>query len=171
MNIDLLLAEPVPFTGSPWDEVILNLWQGCHRYDGPDGKFEKAIVGDEFSLVISLYSFPGHGPAEGVEHHRILLADGVLKDVDLGMVRRLADVAEQAVRDSRRTLVRCQAGLNRSGLVTAFALMRLGYPAADAIDLIREKRSPNALCNAHFVRYIFAESVRLERETAAAVTA
>lgn len=170
MNIDLLLAEPVPFTTSPWDEVIPNLWQGCHRYDDEDGKDAKAIVGDEFNLVISLYSWPGHGPADGVEHHRIILADGVLKSADLGMVRRLADVAEQAIRDERRTLVRCQAGLNRSGLVVAFTLMRLGYSAADAIDLIREKRSPNALCNAHFVRYVFAESVRLDRENALSVT-
>lgn len=48
------------------------------------------------------------------------------------------------------TLVHCQAGLNRSSLVAAAALMRTGMSAEEAIDLIREKRSPACLCNKSF---------------------
>ena len=42
----------------------------------------------------------------------------------------------------------------------ALALMNDGHKAKDAIDLIRARRSPHALCNADFVRYL----ERLPRE-------
>jgi len=51
-------------------------------------------------------------------------------------------------------LVRCQMGWNRSGIITALALIKDGYKPKDAIDLIRARRSPHALCNADFVRYL-----------------
>ena len=38
-------------------------------------------------------------------------------------------------------------GWNRSGLITALALMKSGYDPKEAIDLIRARRSPHALCN------------------------
>jgi protein-tyrosine phosphatase len=50
--------------------------------------------------------------------------------------------------------VRCQAGINRSGLVVALMLMRDGLSAEDAITLIRSKRSQYALDNAYFVDYL-----------------
>jgi len=51
-------------------------------------------------------------------------------------------------------LVRCAAGWNRSGLVTALVLMKNGYKPEEAINLIRDRKSPHALCNADFVRYL-----------------
>jgi protein-tyrosine phosphatase len=57
-------------------------------------------------------------------------------------------------KSGKKVLVRCQAGWNRSGLVTALALMKDGHKAKDAIDLIRARRSPHALCNEDFVRYL-----------------
>jgi protein-tyrosine phosphatase len=47
---------------------------------------------------------------------------------------------------------RCQAGVNRSGLVMALTLMRHGLSATDAISVIRERCGPAALSNRHFVR-------------------
>lgn len=52
------------------------------------------------------------------------------------------------------TLVHCQAGLNRSSLVTALALIRSGSTPADAIALLREKRSPAVLCNPAFEQWL-----------------
>jgi protein-tyrosine phosphatase len=52
------------------------------------------------------------------------------------------------------TLVVCQAGLNRSGLVAARALMLQGKTADEAITLLREKRSPACLCNPAFERWL-----------------
>lgn len=51
-------------------------------------------------------------------------------------------------------LVHCQAGLNRSSLVAARALMLDGMTADEAINLIRGKRSPACLCNPAFEAYL-----------------
>ena len=52
------------------------------------------------------------------------------------------------------TLVHCLAGLNRSSLVAARALVLGGMTADAAIALIREKRSPACLCNPAFERWL-----------------
>lgn len=52
------------------------------------------------------------------------------------------------------TLLHCQAGLNRSSLVAALVLMRQGRSAAEAIALLREKRSPAVLCNPSFEKWL-----------------
>jgi protein-tyrosine phosphatase len=44
--------------------------------------------------------------------------------------------------------------LNRSGLVVALALAQQGMTADEILSLVREKRSPWALCNRSFVEYI-----------------
>jgi hypothetical protein len=36
----------------------------------------------------------------------------------------------------------------------ALVLLKEGYSAAEAVNLIRDRRSANALCNPHFVRFI-----------------
>jgi protein-tyrosine phosphatase len=51
-------------------------------------------------------------------------------------------------------LVHCQAGLNRSSLVAARALMLDGETADEAIRTVREKRSPACLCNRAFEAYL-----------------
>lgn len=53
-----------------------------------------------------------------------------------------------------RVLIRCQAGLNRSGLVTAMLLMLAGWPAEDAIRQIRRQRAEVALVNDDFVDWL-----------------
>jgi protein-tyrosine phosphatase len=53
------------------------------------------------------------------------------------------------------TLVHCQAGLNRSSRVAALALMAGGMMAAEAVNLLRAKRSPAVLCNRSFERWLY----------------
>ena len=55
-------------------------------------------------------------------------------------------------------LIRCQAGLNRSGLLTALVLMLAGWEAAEAIRLIRTKRSQVALFNDDFVDWLLNDA-------------
>ncbi len=57
-------------------------------------------------------------------------------------------------RESGPVLVHCQAGLNRSSLVAAQALIMCGKTADEAIALLREKRSPACLCNPAFERHL-----------------
>lgn len=52
------------------------------------------------------------------------------------------------------TLVHCEGGWNRSGLVTALALIRSGMTPDAAIALLREKRSPTVLYNQTFEQWL-----------------
>lgn len=59
-------------------------------------------------------------------------------------------------RSAAPTLVHCQAGLNRSGLICARALILDGMEPAHAIDLLRLKRSDAVLCNQAFEDWLYA---------------
>ena len=147
----------IPWAREPWSEIIPGLWQGGHYYrDTYD--LHEAVVRDEFQFVVSLYSRWGHGPDEGVRRRYYKIPDGVLSDAELEYVRGLGVLVANAVEDGKNTLVRCQAGLNRSGLVVGFALQHMGHNADTAIRMIRTARSPYALFNQHFVSYLEAAS-------------
>ena len=77
---------------------------------------------------------------------------------DEEVLRVVVDLVERSVRAGRPTLITCMGGLNRSGLVAALALRRLGHSADEALSLLRASRGPYALGNE-----LFEE--RLRRET------
>lgn len=56
------------------------------------------------------------------------------------------------------TLIHCQAGLNRSSFVAALVMIRAEYvkSGTEAVELLREKRSPAVLCNKSFESYLGA---------------
>ena len=54
----------------------------------------------------------------------------------------------------RKVLVTCHMGRNRSGLVTALALMNYGMSADRAIQLIRAERGQKTLRNRSFVDFL-----------------
>jgi hypothetical protein len=147
-------ARAVPDPPSPWNEIVPALWMGGHFWEDGSGEQYAAVAGDEFELVISLIALDGHGPAEGVEHRVVGLPDAPLSAGQLGQVRELAVVAAAAVRSGRQTLVRCRAGYNRSGLVVAQTLIELGQDSAEAVELIRRRRSSWALHNPAFELYL-----------------
>lgn len=143
----------IPWADDPWNEIIPGLWQGGLYY-GPDARHE-AIPVNEFGLVVSMHPKWDTGPAEGVPHWRCQIPDGSLNDEDRRekvdtVVARVLAAHEQGV----TVLVRCQAGYNRSGLVVGLVMVGLGWTADDAIAQIRAKRSPHALGNEYFVKYI-----------------
>lgn len=145
-------ATSMPLCADPWNEVVPGLWQGGH--DVRSQSASACVVGDEFDLVVSLATREGYGPAEGVEHVVLRLADAA---IDAGTAQRVAAVAEQvaaAVGEGRRVLVRCSGGLNRSGLVVASALVRSGRTPQEAMELVRAARGPWALTNPAFVAHV-----------------
>jgi protein-tyrosine phosphatase len=71
------------------------------------------------------------------------------RDIDQAVSSILSDW-----KAGKRVLIRCQAGWNRSGLITGLVLMREGYSANEAIELIRNRRSLNAICNQTFEQYL-----------------
>ena len=85
---------------------------------------------------------------------------GAVDEANLPEIHAIADWVYGEWKSGKKVLVRCQMGWNRSGIITALALIKDGYKPKDAIDLIRARRSPHALCNEDFVRYL----ERLPRE-------
>lgn len=145
-----------PGPRAPWDEVVPGLWMGGHYWTDPAGELRPVVVGAEFDLVVSLFTRAGHGPAPGVEHLVAEIPDGPLGPDQIDAVARLARTAVRAVRDGRTVLVRCHSGYNRSGLVVAQALVETGLEAAEAIGVVRRRRSPWALNNETFRDYLTA---------------
>lgn len=146
----------MPAPENPWNEVVPGLWMGGHEFAAPLGHLEFAVVRGEFDLVQTLLRLPGHGPDPGVAHQVWPIPDGPLDGTQLAGVIRLAEAACEALDEGRQVLVRCYHGYNRSGLVVAHALTRMGNSADEAIRLIRRRRSPWALHNELFVEYLRA---------------
>lgn len=107
-----------------------------------------------FDLVIDLWQPPGVGSPR-TTYVTYPIPDGVLTDGQMDGVRMAArHVAKEVEQYDHRVLVRCQWGLNRSGLLVGLALRELGMPGPQAVRVIREKRGPWALSNR-----LFAEEV------------
>ena len=77
-----------------------------------------------------------------------------MSNIDLDVLNNIVEQTYQAWKSGKKVLVRCQAGLNRSGLTMALVLMRSGMSAAGAIELMREKRTKYAVCNKEFEKYL-----------------
>lgn len=124
-----------------------NLWQGGTPADSPSRS-----VPAYFRFVLSLYPWQRYTVPATTEFREERLYDaGKIPDP-----RLLADLADW-VNEKRAigpTLVHCQAGLNRSALVTAYALIRAGMQPRDAIALLRRQRSPAVLSNEYFEAWL-----------------
>lgn len=119
-----------------------------------------------FDLVVTLYADAMPAPW-GVEEIRFGFWDAHLEDDSVSTVLRIARTAHARWAAGDRVLVRCQAGLNRSGLITALILMCAGYGSGEAIALLRERRSPLALFNKHFERFLRLEADQLLESSSA----
>lgn len=141
-----------------WNEIVPGLWQGGTDdldvvHEARRGRSDAQIQEKHFDTVITLYAW-----AQPV--------DWFVKELRYGFwdsdehpfpIERVLEVAQDAYiewQSGRKVLIRCQAGWNRSGLITALVLMMAGYPADEAISLIREKRSKYALCNRSFEAWL-----------------
>jgi hypothetical protein len=58
----------------------------------------------------------------------------------------------------KTVFIHCRLGLNRSGLLTGLVLIDEGYRAKDAIELMRNLRSPYVLENETFEHYLLSET-------------
>lgn len=136
----------VPFSVPLISHVDGNLWQG--------GCLNGVTLPDHFRFVVSLYPWESYVyDSQKVGTLSVPLYDTADGEPDRGLLVGIASWVN-TVRALGPTLVHCQAGLNRSALVAGLALILDGTPAADAIALLREKRSPAVLCNATFERWL-----------------
>lgn len=164
MSDDEWTWEPdrIPVTGRPELQLYMggtapedDMLTGVLYNWGPlDDDWAGPRVGPgDFDSVITLYS--AAAPVNwGVLEQRYGFMDGPLYQETLEIVHRLADWGVAELEAGRRLLVRCQQGWNRSGLVTALIMIRLGMTGEDAITTIREARSEWCLCNPDFEEYL-----------------
>ena len=146
---EALFSEILPnlFQGGTDDNDVIHIAQSGYgrRTDMP------------FDSIVTMYAWAK--PADwDVQELRYGIPDSSMSEIDLNRLRKAVDFAHQQWKSGDRVLIRCQAGLNRSGLVTALVLIKDGYTPADAIELIRAQRGEDALCNYHFEKWILTSA-------------
>lgn len=118
------------------------------------GKASRALSEPSpFDSVVCMY---GHANPIGyhVREQRFGIADAELDEASKPEIIQLAEWLHSEWKRGKSVAGKCQAGLNRSSLIVALVLLKEGYTAAEAINLIRGKRSQYALFNIHFVEFI-----------------
>jgi hypothetical protein len=123
--------------------VIGNLWQG--------GCMDGVCLPPSFKYVVSLYPWEQYVLAPDTERVEIEMYDSLEQGMEA--VDEAAEQVRQFMKQGK-TLVHCQAGLNRSGLVAARALILDGLTPAVAIALLRDHRSKLVLCNETFENWL-----------------
>jgi len=145
-----------------WNEILPNLWQGGtddfdvigdNTYAKPFSREKAYITEKDFDTVVTMYQY-ANPVGWFVKEYRYCVYDAGIDLLDKSELFATARFAYDEWKRGKRVLVRCQAGLNRSGLVMALVLMQDGYTADQAIDLIRKQRNPYALFNKDFVRFL-----------------
>ena len=91
------------------------------------------------------------------KEHRLCFPDSTIEFIDLAKLHLVVEDAFAIWKDGGRVLIRCQAGLNRSGLTTAIIPIESGFAPDQAIDFKRAKRSKHALFNHFYTDYILTK--------------
>ena len=118
------------------------------------GKTSRALSEPSpFDSVVCMY---GHANPIGyyVREQRFGIADAELDEASKPEIIQLADWLHSEWKLGKKVASKCQMGWNRSGLVCALLLLKEGFTASEAVELIRAKRSPHALSNPYFVEFI-----------------
>lgn len=124
-----------------------NLWTG--------GCANGLVLPPEVDHVVSLYPWESYRSTKRLKSTMAVRLYDEDDEPDPNLIRGLGEWVNACRRDGV-TLVHCQAGLNRSALVAATALVLSGDVAdgAAAILMLREARSPAVLCNPAFADWV-----------------
>jgi len=143
---------------SLYSEIIHNLFMG-----GTDDEDVIHIAAPlrqarelPFEAIVTMYAW-ARPAGWSIQEFRYGIPDASIGDIDLCRLKEAVEFGYKRWKTGDRVLVRCQAGLNRSGLVTALILMRTGLEAQSAIEVIRENRGDLALFNNNYVQWLVSE--------------
>jgi protein-tyrosine phosphatase len=109
-----------------------------------------------FDAIVTMYAWAR--PADWqIQEFRYGVPDASIKDIDLDRLRQAVEFGYARWKQGDRVLVRCQAGLNRSGLVLALILIKDGLTPIEAVARIRDNRGDDALFNQDFHKWLLKE--------------
>lgn len=149
-------VSPKPEPRQPMSEVLPGLFIG---------NLDDAKVARDFDLTVNVSGVPTPVAAHGHMHVDWPLNDnGIIPDEDKlwGLARLIASV----MRNDPEALVfvHCAMGWNRSGIVMACAVMLIkGVDGHKAVEILREARGENALCNRVFEDYVRSHNRRTNK--------
>jgi protein-tyrosine phosphatase len=161
-GIRTLYTEMLPglWMGGTLDRDVVGIMASVNKEHGTYTSPVAAgpeITADQFDAVVTLYHC-ARPVGLGVEELRFGILDDAREDEPVGFNElALADAVDWAYTrwsTGQRVLIRCQAGLNRSGLVTALVMMDSGMSLDQALTIIRDRRSQRCLHNKHFIKYL-----------------
>lgn len=130
-------------------DITDTLWMG--------GVLDGLVLPREVRHLVTLYPWERYRGREQLESEVVIRLFDDAANFDPQPYLELADwVAHRSAQGV--TLVHCQAGLNRSGLVTGLALVNQGYSGEAALALLRDRRGPAVLCNPTFEAFLLSRS-------------
>jgi protein-tyrosine phosphatase len=135
-----------------FDKIGENLYQGAHPNEKLDSRFD-------FAVNLANRKFQYTHKEFGAGKQWVVRCP--FEDEDhlppINMLYALADTVNQ-LRKAGNVLVHCEAGLNRSGMICALALMRGNekMTARQAIDHLRKTRDFSVLCNFTFEKFLLS---------------
>ena len=111
------------------------------------------VIPENIEYVISLYKWERYKKPATV---KAFFEYTMLDSLDVAGRDEIVEIATlvNQCRKQGPTLVHCQAGLNRSGLIAATAMILDGLTPKEAITTLREGRSPAVLCNPAFEEFV-----------------
>lgn len=139
--MSIIITEPL---GSR-NEIVDNLWIGAQ----PRDPYESI---QDFKYVICCNGMPYYN----IKPWQIVVVapfDDCHALPPEDFLDKLATLASEYAYEGK-TLVHCLAGINRSAMVTALALVKRGFSGKEAIDLVRLKRGSCLLSNEVFEEYV-----------------
>jgi len=135
----------MPFTVPFMSQITGNLWQG--------GCQDGLVLPKFIKHLVSLYPWEMYTRKHELDSLMVVrMHDSIEQDTD-----QVLEIASwvNSCRNSGPVLVHCQAGLNRSSLIVGASLVLSGEKTGpEAVDFIRETRSPACLCNRTFASWL-----------------
>lgn len=164
--VELARPDNGPRHGEPlWSEIMPGLWMGGTDDDDCERSYlqEARITKEHFDTVITMYAWAN--PVDWyVKEMRFGFFDHKHVDINPEDLKQIVLAAYADWQRGQRVLIRCQAGWNRSGLITALVLMLHGFEPEIAVSAIQIRRSPYALNNKSFEAWLSDQGKALVQE-------
>lgn len=140
------------FSAPLFTQLSVNLWIG-----GTPTTVWPPVFPPGVQAIVNLYKWGQYDVPSTVgpdDYTEVTMYDSAEQPVDREQVYGLAAWAYKRIMSGKVTLIHCQAGLNRSSLITVLVMTLMGYSVDDAITELRTKRSDACLINPAFETWL-----------------